>query len=278
MGIKKYKLVSFGICFLMMNMFVEVMMDKLEKSLFVLMKSKGGCNNQGCMIFCYCGGGYKCCYCIIDFKCDKDGMKVIVKMIECDLNCSVYIVLLEYIDGEKCYIIVFNGLQVGFEVVFGEFVVLVMGNMFYFKDIFLGLIIYVIEFCLSYGVVMVRFVGIYCILMGCEGKYVVVKFFFGEVCCVLFFCKVIIGIIFNFDYNFMIDGKVGWSCWKGCCLCICGVVMNFVDYFMGGGEGCVLGGYLCFCNGQLVKGKKMWKFKKYFNKFIITKCKLGKCC
>lgn len=50
--------------------------------------------------------------------------------------------------------------------------------------------------------------------------------------------------------------------------------MNLVDYLMGGGEGCVFGGYLCFRIGIMVKGQKICNNKKYFMSLIIFKCKL----
>lgn len=50
---------------------------------------------------------------MIDFKCNKDGIFGCVVMIEYDLNCFVNIVLINYVDGEKCYIIVVKGFEVG---------------------------------------------------------------------------------------------------------------------------------------------------------------------
>lgn len=50
---------------------------------------------------------------MIDFKCNKDGVEVVVKIIEYDLNCIVNIVFVYYIDGVKVYIFVFKGFEVG---------------------------------------------------------------------------------------------------------------------------------------------------------------------
>lgn len=47
---------------------------------------------------------------MVDFKCIKDGILVKVECLEYDLNCSVNIVLVLYVDGECCYIIVLKGL------------------------------------------------------------------------------------------------------------------------------------------------------------------------
>lgn len=45
MVIKKYKLIFNGCCGMIILDFVEIMIDQLEKFLFVFFYKKGGCNN-----------------------------------------------------------------------------------------------------------------------------------------------------------------------------------------------------------------------------------------
>ena len=65
------------------------------------------------------GGGHKRHYRIIDFKRDKFGVPGKVATIEYDPNRSARIALINYVDGEKRYIIAPAGLQVGQTIVSG---------------------------------------------------------------------------------------------------------------------------------------------------------------
>ena len=59
------------------------------------------------------GGGHKQRYRIIDFKRNKFGIPAKVATIEYDPNRTAYIALLNYVDGEKRYIISPEGWKVG---------------------------------------------------------------------------------------------------------------------------------------------------------------------
>lgn len=113
MVIVKVKLILLGCCVMVKVVNKNLYQGKLFVVLFDLQSLIVGCNNNGCIIMCYKGGGYKQYYCIVDFCCMKDGILVKVECFEYDLNCSVNIVLVFYVDGECCYIIVLKGLIVG---------------------------------------------------------------------------------------------------------------------------------------------------------------------
>ena len=53
----------------------------------------------------FIGGGDKQAYRVIDFKRDKTGIPAMVAAIEYDPNRSARIALLNYVDGEKRYIL-----------------------------------------------------------------------------------------------------------------------------------------------------------------------------
>ena len=55
----------------------------------------------------------------MDFKRDKDGVPGTIASVEYDPNRSARICLVNYIDGEKRYILQANGLKVGDKIVSG---------------------------------------------------------------------------------------------------------------------------------------------------------------
>src|SRR3984893_2922992 len=87
----------------------------------VIKKNKtGGRNNNGRITCRHIGGGHKQKYRIIDFKRKKRDIEAEVKAIEYDPNRTCRIVLLQYTDGEKTYILAPAGLNVGDKVIAGE--------------------------------------------------------------------------------------------------------------------------------------------------------------
>lgn len=271
MVVVKCKLIFLGCCYV-----VKVVNFELYKGkFFVLLLEKnskfGGCNNNGCIIICYIGGGYKQVYCIVDFKCNKDGILVVVECFEYDLNCFVNIVLVLYKDGECCYILVFKGLKVGDQIQFGVDAVIKLGNILLMCNILVGFIVYNVEMKLGKGGQLVCFVGIYVQIVVCDGVYVILCLCFGEMCKVEADCCVILGEVGNVEYMLCVLGKVGAVCWCGVCLIVCGIVMNLVDYLYGGGEGCNFGKHLVILWGVQIKGKKICS-NKCIDKFIVCCC------
>ena len=91
--------------------FDEITKSEPEKSLLAPIRRTGGRNNRGRITSRWIGGGHKRRYRIIDFKRDKDGVPAKVASIEYDPNRSARIALLNYVDGEKRYIIAPVGLK-----------------------------------------------------------------------------------------------------------------------------------------------------------------------
>src|SRR5258705_10457754 len=79
---------------------------KLTKSLH----RPGGRNNQGHATSRYKGGGHRRRFRLIDFRRDKTDVPARVASIEYDPNRSARIALLNYVDGEKRYIVAPLGL------------------------------------------------------------------------------------------------------------------------------------------------------------------------
>ena len=83
-----------------------------EKSLVEKHVKTGGRNSTGRRSARFISGGHKQSYRVIDFKRDKTGVPAKVASIEYDPNRSARIALLNYVDGEKRYIIAPDGLKV----------------------------------------------------------------------------------------------------------------------------------------------------------------------
>jgi ribosomal protein L2 len=73
-------------------------------------------------------------YRVIDFKRDKKDIPAKVATIEYDPNRTAFIALLNYVDGEKRYIIAPQGLQVGATVISGDAVAPDLGNALQMKN------------------------------------------------------------------------------------------------------------------------------------------------
>ena len=120
MGLRKLKPITPGQRFKVVTDFDVVTTAKPEKSLLAPIKRSGGRNSEGKMTMRFLGGGHKRRYRVIDFKRNKDGIPATVKSIEYDPNRTAYIALLNYVDGEKRYVVAQNGLKVGQEIMSGD--------------------------------------------------------------------------------------------------------------------------------------------------------------
>ena len=109
MAIKTYKPVTNGRRNMTSLTYEEITTNKPEKSLVAKKSKKGGRNNQGVITTRHHGGGHKQKYRIIDFKRNKDNVPGKVATIEYDPNRSANIALINYVDGEKRYILAPKG-------------------------------------------------------------------------------------------------------------------------------------------------------------------------
>lgn len=273
MALKKFKPTTSSQRFKVISAFDDITCSTPEKSLLAPMKKSGGRNNQGKMTMRYIGGGHKKQYRIIDFKRDKEGIPAVVKTIEYDPNRSARIALVNYVDGEKRYIVAPQGLKVGQEIVSGKGVAPEVGNTLYLSEIPFGTVIHNIELRPGQGAKMARSAGSYAQLMSRDGKYAVIKMPSGETRLILQSCKATVGIVSNSEHNQEVSGKAGRSRWLGRRPRNRGVVMNPVDHPMGGGEGRSTGGHPRSRKGLPAKGYRTRDTKKASTKYIIERCK-----
>ena len=217
----------------------------------------GGRNNKGRITVRFRGGTHKRLYRVVDFKRDKHGVPATVATVEYDPNRSARIALLNYVDGEKRYIIWPHGLAVGTQVESGESAPVDVGNALPLSKIPVGTIIHNLELKIGKGGQLVRSAGGGAQLMAKEGAYALVRLPSGEVRKVHVNCFATVGQVGNLDHENIALGKAGRSRWLGRRPHNRGVTMNPVDHPMGGGEGKSSGGrHPCTPWGIPTKGYK----------------------
>ena len=237
MGIKQYKPTSPGRRQMSVSTFEEITASKPEKSLTVPLRKTGGRNNMGRITSRFRGGGAKRTYRIIDFKRDKAGVPGKVATVEYDPNRSSRICLINYLDGEKRYILQPFGLKVGDMIVSGPGADIKPGNALPLSSIPVGTNVHCVELIPGKGAQMVRTAGASAQLMAKEGKMATLRLPSGEMRMVRVECMATIGQVGNLDHENISLGKAGRKRWLGRKPHNRGVVMNPVDHPHGGGEG-----------------------------------------
>lgn len=237
MGVKKYDPTTPGRRFMTSPDYKEITTDTPERSLLEAISRHGGRNNTGRITMRHRGGGSRKIYRIIDFKRDKHGVPGKIATIEYDPNRSARIALIQYVDGEKRYILAPSGIKVGDTVVAGEGVDIKPGNSMKLKYIPDGTVIHCIEIEPGRGGKLVRSAGAGAQLMAKEGKYAFVRMPSSELRLILLECSATIGQVGNEEHENIMIGKAGRTRWKGVRPHVRGMVMNPVDHPMGGGEG-----------------------------------------
>ena len=215
----------------------EITKSTPEKSLTVTLKKNSGRNNQGKITVRHQGGGVKRKYRLIDFKRDKKDIAGVVASIEYDPNRTANIALINYLDGEKRYIIAPKNLKVGDKVISGENVDIKVGNALPIMNIPVGTVIHNIELRPGKGAALARSAGTSAQILGREGKYVMIRLSSGEQRKVLGTCMATVGVVGNEDASLVKLGKAGRKRHMGIRPTVRGSVMNPNDHPHGGGEG-----------------------------------------
>ena len=215
----------------------EITKSTPEKSLVVTLNKKAGRNNQGKITVRHQGGGVKRKYRIIDFKRNKFDVEGVVASIEYDPNRSANIALINYLDGEKRYIIAPKGLKVGDKIVAGSNADIKTGNALPIMNIPVGTVIHNIELRPGKGGSLACSAGSSAQILGREGNYVMIRLSSGEQRRVLGTCMATIGVVGNEDSNLVKLGKAGRKRHMGIRPTVRGSVMNPNDHPHGGGEG-----------------------------------------
>ena len=273
MAIKTYKPVTNGRRNMTSLTYEEITTNKPEKSLVAKKSKNGGRNNQGVITTRHHGGGHKQKYRIIDFKRNKDNVPGKVATIEYDPNRSANIALINYVDGEKRYILAPKGLEVGMEIISGENADIKVGNALPMGNMPEATVIHNIEMQPGKGGQIARSAGVSAQILGKEDKYVIVRLASGEVRKLLSVCRATVGVVGNEDHGLVNYGKAGRMRWKGVRPTVRGSVMNPNDHPHGGGEGRTSIGRKAPMTpwGKKAMGVKTRKNKKASTKLIVRR-------
>ena len=253
----------------------EITTSTPEKSLLVKKSKTGGRNNQGKITVRHIGGGVRRKYRLIDFKRNKDGIEGRVASIEYDPNRSANIALVNYVDGEKRYIIAPLDLKVGDKVESGINADIKVGNSLPLENIPVGTVVHNVELNPGAGAKLARSAGSSVQILGKEGKYVIIRLKSGETRKVLGTCRATVGEVGNTDYELVHLGKAGRKRHMGIRPTVRGSVMNPNDHPHGGGEGRAPVGRSGPMTpwGKPALGLKTRKTKKASEKLIMSRRK-----
>jgi len=280
MAVKKYKPTTPGRRKSSVQDFSDITKTRPEKSLTAALKKKAGRNNSGKITVRHRGGGAKRLYREVDFKRTKFDVEAEVKAIEYDPNRGARIVLVEYTDGVKAYLLAPQGIKVGDKVVASEKKVEAQrGNRMPLEHIPVGLMVYNIELTPGKGGQIVRGAGNGAQLQVTEGDYAQLKLPSGEVRKILKKNFATVGVVSNPDYGLVRWGKAGRMRLKGWRPIVKGKNMNPCDHPHGGGEGHSPIGMKKGPKtpwGKKAMGVKTRKPDKFSNKFIIQRRKKKK--
>ncbi len=249
------------------------------KSLTYGRKRAVGRNNFGRITVRHKGSGHKKLFRDIDFKYDKIGIPFKVDSIEYDPNRTGFIGLAVYKDGEKRYTLLPKGVGVGDERVTAENAPITPGNRTLLRDVPVGTFVYNIELKSKGGAKLVRSAGSYAEVIAKDAGMIDLKLPSTEVRKVRGNCWASIGEVSNSDKQLENYGKAGRSRWKGIRPTVRGTAMNPVDHPHGGGEGRQGRGRrraISLWGKPTGKGQKSRRSKKYSNKFIVSRRKVGK--
>lgn len=274
MAIKKFRPITPARRFMSVLETSDITSKPTVRSLLVRVKAAAGRNSYGRITSRHKEAGAKKLYRIIDFKRNKFGIPGTVATVEYDPYRNCRICLVNYVDGDKRYIIQPKGLNVG-DVVSSAVSGLDIkpGNAMQLISIPVGTNVHNIELKPGKGAQIARSAGGYAQVMGREDKYVIVRLPSGEMRKILGVCMATIGVVGNEDYINMVVGKAGRARHMGIRPQTRGAAMNPVDHPHGGGEGKTgSSGHPVTPWGMPTKGYKTRK-KKASDKLIISRRK-----
>src|SRR4030042_3561605 len=217
--------------------FDELTKKEPEKSLLLPLRKNAGRNMQGKVTVRHRGGGHKRMLRKVDFKRDKQGVPGKVVALEYDPNRTARLALIQYVDGEKRYILAPIELKIGDIISSGAEAEPKPGNALPLSAIPSGTLIHNIELYPGRGGQLVRSAGTTAQILSKEGGYALVRLPSGEVRRILSNCMAIVGQLGNVDHQNIVLGKAGRKRHLGWRPTVRGVAMSPRDHPHGGGEG-----------------------------------------
>lgn len=250
-----------------------------HKALSFGRKKAWGRNNVGRITVRHKGGGHKRLFRMVDFRYDKINIPYKITSVEYDPNRSGLIGLAVYKDGEKRYVLLPKNVGVGTELLTAASAAVKQGNRLPLKEIPVGTFVYNIEMKPLGGAKLVRSAGSFAQVIAKDAGMIDIKMPSSEVRKISEKAWASIGEVSNEEKRLENFGKAGRSRWKGIRPTVRGTAMNPVDHPHGGGEGRQGRGRrraISLWGKPTGKGQKSRKTKKYSNKFIVSRRKVGK--
>lgn len=243
------------------------------------MKRDMGRNSQGRITVRHKGGGNSKLYRQIDFKYDKKEMPAFVKTIEYDPFRTGFIALVQFLDGEKRYVLVPKNVKVGNKFIVSENALIETGNRLPLRKIPVGTFVYNIEVRPGGGAKLVRSAGSFAQVIANDAGYTHIKLPSTEVRKVHDNAWATVGTVSNEESRLVNIGKAGRNRWLGIRPTVRGSAQNPVDHPYGGGEqrtGRGLRRLKTRWGKPAGKGQKTRTPKKYSNVFIVSRRRVGK--
>lgn len=249
------------------------------KSLTKGKKSTGGRNSSGRITALNRGGGNKRTYRLVDFKYNKKDIPAKVESIEYDPNRTGFIALICYLDGERRYVLAPEQMKQGDEVIVSEKAKVKPGNRLPLHAIPVGTTVYNVEINPGAGSRLGRSAGCSIEVVAQDAQHTSLKLPSTEVRKVQNTAWASVGSVSNDEHRLVSIGKAGRARHMGLRPKVRGAAKNAVDHPHGGGEGRSPRGHRRQRTKQgrpTGKGQKTRSPKKYSNKMIVLRRKLGK--
>lgn len=274
MALKTYKPTSPGRRGMVSVVSEELTRTAPTKSLLVPLKKHAGRNNRGTITVRHRGGGSRRKLRLIDFKRNKMDVPGRVASIEYDPNRSARIALVNYVDGDKRYILAPLGIEVGDTVTAGRDVPIRPGNALPLGSIPVATQVHNVELMPGKGGQIVHSAGGSAQLMSKEGQYVVLRLPSQELRRIHCECWATVGQLGNTEHKNVKLGKAGAKRWLGIRPTVRGSAMTPRDHPHGGGEGRAPRGMPPKTPwGKPALGKKTRGRRKVSDRFIVRRRK-----
>jgi large subunit ribosomal protein L2 len=250
-----------------------------HKALTKGVKRSVGRNNTGRITTRHKGSGNKRLYRDIDFKYNKKDIPAKIVSVEYDPNRTAFISLAQYADGAKTYIVTPKNIKVGDTFIVSEKAEVKLANRMILKNVPVGTFIYNIELKPQGGGKIARSAGNYAEIVAHDNGYALIKMPSTEIRRIIDTAWASIGEVSNDENHLQKFGKAGKSRWLGIRPTVRGTAMNPVDHPHGGGEGRQGRGRrraISIYGKPTGKGQKSRTPKKYSNKLIVSRRKVGK--
>lgn len=210
---------------------------KPESSLLISgHKKRQGRNAQGKVTVRHRGGGVKKRLRKIEWRRKLDVPAKVVRL-EYDPIRSAHLALLQYVDGEKAYILAPAGLEIGQTIIASPTAEPKAGNALPLKNIPIGMPIHNLELTPGKGAQMVRGAGVSALIQSKEGGFATVQLPSKELRLIREECFATIGQVGNTDWKNRKIGKAGRKRLMGIRPSVRGTAQHPGSHPHGGGEG-----------------------------------------